>query len=263
MYRHAVRALGAADREVAAVLLGDTATAGALAQYFTALRTSAATRPDRGAPWALAAARDAGLQAAAPSDALEQAQHALAARGRDGSALVAAARAAGAVVAGAPASPEAERLSGLVGAIALSRARFLPDPWMAPAALDSTARSAAAQAQRTGEWDAWTVAWIMLLEKALESAELGVARAIREMRQHRAAAYEQRRVGRTDGVVLDRLQAQPTFAIRYAADELELTTPTVGTSIERLERHGWATELTGRRRDRVWIAAPLLQLIAG
>ena len=52
-----------------------------------------------------------------------------------------------------------------------------------------------------------------------------------------------------------------TFTIKDAAAPLGLTLPTVGTSIERLESRGLATELTGQLRNRVWIATAWVELI--
>ena len=59
----------------------------------------------------------------------------------------------------------------------------------------------------------------------------------------------------TDAVVFEWLQSHVAFTIRAAAAGLGLTTPTVGTAIERLEAAGYAAELTGQRRDRIWVAA--------
>ena len=50
------------------------------------------------------------------------------------------------------------------------------------------------------------------------------------------------------------------FTIRDAAGGLGLTTPTVGTAVGRLEQAGFAAELTGQLRDRVWASTALLNL---
>jgi hypothetical protein len=173
-----------------------------------------------------------------------------------------AAMAAGACIAPAPASRDSLRAGALVAGIALVRTGLLDAPWVAPVELDATARTAAVQADRTDRWDEWTAAWCALLARDARA----VARRLHALRDRfardRATVRVVPRVGSTDDAVLEWLQSHMTFTIRDAAAGLGLTTPTVGTAIERLERARIATELTGQRRDRVWVASASLAFVA-
>lgn len=180
----------------------------------------------------------------------------------DASGVRHAAMAAGACIAPAPASRESLRAGALVAGLALVRAGLLDAPWVAPVELDATARTAAVQADRTDRWDEWTSAWCALLARDARAVARRLAALHERFAHDRATVRVAPRVGATDEAVLEWLQAHLTFTIRDAAAGLGLTTPTVGTAIERLEAAGLATELTGQRRDRVWVASASLAFVA-
>ena len=167
---------------------------------------------------------------------------------------------AGQLVAEAPASAEAQRRAALAGALALVHGGTLPAPWVAPWQLDASARSAAVQIDRSASWGEWIRVWCQLLAREAGTTEQSLRSATAQLEAERAHARAQHRVGGTDADVLVWLQTHRTFTIRSAGDSLGLTRPTVGTAIERLESLGFATELTGRRRDRIWVSATLLAL---
>jgi len=174
--------------------------------------------------------------------------------------LLCAAIAAGAMVADAPASREAQRGAALVGALSLASGGTLDEPWVAPCQLDAAARSAAVQVDRSGDWSEWIRAWCALLAREAASAEQAMRTVEVQLESERRTARAQVRVGATDDAVLGWLHAHATFTIKEASRELGLTPPTVGTAIERLDAMGFATELTGQRRDRVWVSSGLLEL---
>ena len=167
---------------------------------------------------------------------------------------------AGQLVAAAPASTDAQRNAALAGALALVHGGALPAPWVAPWQLDAAARSAAVQIDRSSSWGEWIRAWCQLLSREAGATERALRSAAAQLEAERAHARAQHRVGGTDADVLVWLQTHLTFTIRSASDSLGLTRPTVGTAIERLESLGFAIELSGRRRDRVWVSATLLAL---
>ncbi|MDQ8165750.1 MAG: helix-turn-helix domain-containing protein [Gemmatimonadota bacterium] len=174
-----------------------------------------------------------------------------------------AATVAGSVVAPAPASPSAQRAAALATALILARAGLVSAPWLAPTRLDAAARSAAVAAERSGLWDEWTIAWCTMLTSEATDISRALDAMHTRMQAERAAVREQPRVGATDTDVLTWLHSYSTFTIKEASSGLGLTPPTVGSAIERLEAAGYATELTGQRRDRIWTSAALLELAAG
>jgi len=165
---------------------------------------------------------------------------------------------AGTIVAANPSSADTQRDAALAGALALVRGGSLPEPWVAPWQLDAAARSAAVQIDRSRSWGEWIRVWCHLLAREAGATEHALREAARHLSVERADARAQHRVGTTDAAVLEWLQSHLTFTIRDASAPLGLTKPTVGTAIERLESIGFATELTGRRRDRVWASSTLL-----
>jgi hypothetical protein len=181
---------------------------------------------------------------------------------RPASSLLRAAIAAGVIVSSAPASRDAQRASALVGALCLVRGGTLAEPWVAPWQLDAAARSAAVQVDRSGEWTEWVRAWCALLAREASATEKGLRAAGERLATERREAQGRHRVGGTDDEVLGWLHAHAAFTIRGASRGLGLTAPTVGTAIERLESLGYAAELTGLRRDRVWTSTTLLGLAA-
>lgn len=261
--RHAIRATNAPASCATDLLVTPVpAPAGEAASHISALRVI----DEVGGPLTdliMEALARAGLAAELGAEANARLTAALAEFDTASSTIEFAARVAGSVIAPAPASPVAQRSAALAGALILAHSKLVPAPWLAPTRLDAAARSAAVAAERSGLWDEWTVAWCaMLASEATEiSRALDAMNARRQM--ERTAAREQTRVGATDADVLAWLHAYSTFTIKEAASALGLTPPTVGSAIERLEAAGYATELTGQKRDRVWTSAALLDLVVG
>ena len=207
----------------------------------------------------------AALDAAGLAEALSGAQRDALAR-LDASAIDIAgvryaALAAGVCIAPAPASREALRAGALVAGIALVRSGLLEAPWVAPSDLGAATRAAAVQADRTARWDEWTAAWCALFTREARAASRRLRALHDGFTRDRDTVRAAPRVGATDAVVFEWLQSHVAFTIRAAAAGLGLTTPTVGTAIERLEAAGYAAELTGQRRDRIWVATASLALI--
>jgi hypothetical protein len=176
------------------------------------------------------------------------------------SAIMRAAAIAGAIVAPAASSADALRAGALAASLVLTDAGLSSEPWIAPWQIDAVTRSAAVQVERSGAWGHWSRAWCALLARDAVATERAVRGALTRMATEREKARAERRVGATDDAVLAHLHAQPVLTIRDASTALDLTTPTVGTAIERLEAAGFASELTGQRRDRAWTSSAVLAL---
>lgn len=177
--------------------------------------------------------------------------------------IVRAALAFGAVVSSAPATQETLRCASLAASLILTAAGVTTRSRVCPAQLDAATRSAAVQVERAGAWLEWIRSWTLLLAREAGIVERAVRATLERFTTEEAAARAQRRVGATDAQVLAHLHGVRTFAIRDAAPALGLSTPTVGTSIERLATAGVATELTGQQRDRVWVSTAVLRLASG
>ena len=257
LLRHVVRVHdGTSDLAVRLLRLGaGGATAGPRAGPFEYGRELTARHP------ALAdALAEAGMEALLGESLRATLGEAERADRRHTSNVLCAAIAAGAIVADAPASPDAQRGAALVGALLLASGGTLDEPWVAPCQLDAAARSAAVQVDRSGDWSEWIRAWCSLLAREATAAERAMRAVEARLESERQEARAQVRVGATDDAVLGWLHAHATFTIKEASRDLGLTPPTVGTAIERLDAMGFATELTGQRRDRIWVSSALLDL---
>ena len=172
-----------------------------------------------------------------------------------------AAEAAGHIAAASPTGMESHRAAALVAALLLLRAGLVSAPFLSVWQLDASTRSAAVQIDRSQSWDAWMRGWFSLLAREAADALQSVIATIERFDREHVATRAQTRVGATDASVLSWLHDNLRFTIRDASEGLRLTVPTVGTAISRLEAAGVATELSGQRRDRVWVSTALLELI--
>jgi hypothetical protein len=178
-------------------------------------------------------------------------------------AIVRAALAYGAIVSSTPATRETLAAAALAADLLLASGGIATRSRVAPVQLDAATRSAAVQVERSGAWSEWVRAWSAHLAREALSAERAIRTLLERHQRDAAAARAQHRVGATDVQVLVHLQGVSTFTIPDAVPVLKLSAPTIGTSIERLEAAGVATELTGQKRDRVWVSSPLLEVMIG
>lgn len=179
---------------------------------------------------------------------------------RQSSGVLDAAEAAGRIVAGAAVPREAQRAAALAAALCLARRGITGTPYLTVWQLDATARSAAVQVDRSQSWEEWIRAWCALLAREATALSGALRDAAVRMDAERSDVRQRVRTGGTDEAVAGWLHGVLRFTIAGAATGLGLTTPTVGTAIERLEARGYATELTGQHRDRVWVSTALLDL---
>lgn len=177
--------------------------------------------------------------------------------------IVAAALATGAIAASGGASPDVAHAVALAGAVVLSAAGCSGGPWVAPTRLDAASRSAAVQVDRSGAWTEWVRTWCVQLSRECALADSAVAATQQRFAADRTAVLVQPRVGSTDDAVLGLMQERGRLMIRDASAALDLTTPTVGAAVARLEERNLAVELTGQLRDRAWVARATLDLVSG
>jgi hypothetical protein len=259
--RHAVLAAGGDAQAAAALVTANPEHPGTpIERYHKALQASFPA--DGGSDELIRAIEVAGLGSSIDSRTREAVAGLLARPPVGESVIVGAATLTGVIVAPAAASREAARAASLAAAHYLARRGLTSGPWLAPFELDAAARSAAVQVERSNAWAEWVRAWCRLLTREAGSAERAVRSTQARLADERAMVRRQARVGSTDDAVLAHLHATAAFTIRGAATALKVTTPTVGTSIERLAAMGLATELTGLRRDRIWTSNAMLSLAA-
>lgn len=117
------------------------------------------------------------------------------------------------------------------------------------------------QIRETGDWEAWLR---FFLQGIWETAEQGAAasRTILQLFREDRQRIEGLGRGASSALrVFSQLQATPLLSISRIAGSLELSTPTVVTAIKNLETLGITRELTGRKRDRLFVYGNYLDIL--
>jgi len=127
-------------------------------------------------------------------------------------------------------------------------------PWVTVARDSPGLRAAAVQLERSGDDAHWVAAWCDALARAAASAERAVRAAARDHERTVREVGATHRVGATDAAVLSHFAGALTAGVADVVGATGLSQPTVGTSLDRLTDSGALIELTGRRRDRVWMS---------
>lgn len=117
------------------------------------------------------------------------------------------------------------------------------------------------QVRTRGDWEAWLR---FFLEGVAETAEQAGSTARRILSLFDKDRQQIENIGRAAGSVLrlhQLMRKKPVFGITRAADELGLTRPTVASALKYLEELGIVQELTGRRRDRMFMYGEYLSIL--
>ncbi len=112
-----------------------------------------------------------------------------------------------------------------------------------------------------GAWEQWLA---FFLTDVLETADSGVASATAMFELFAADRQRIEGIGRVAGSVLrvhQHLQKKPITSVPTAASALGLTTPTVRTALDHLAKLQIVREITGKRRDRLYVYDRYLQLL--
>ncbi|MDQ3011230.1 MAG: Fic family protein [Acidobacteriota bacterium] len=118
--------------------------------------------------------------------------------------------------------------------------------------------------QRVREEGAWEQWLAFFLTGVLETADSGIASATAMFELFAADHQRIEGIGRAAGSVLrvhQHLQKTPITSAPSAAAGLGLTTPTVRTALDHLAKLQIVREITGKRRDRLYVYDRYLQLL--
>ena len=113
---------------------------------------------------------------------------------------------------------------------------------------------------REGSWNDWIV---FFLRGVHEQGEDAVARAKRLIALHEEYR-DQCHVARGSALVLklvDRLFSSPVITVPYASRFLDVTYASARKSIAKLEALGILREVTGKRRNKIYLAEKILELV--
>ncbi|MGC4108024.1 MAG: Fic/DOC family N-terminal domain-containing protein [Thermomicrobiales bacterium] len=110
-----------------------------------------------------------------------------------------------------------------------------------------------------GDWKGW----ILFLLDAIEQQSRDSFIRIRELNRLRESLRE-RYQGESSPrllIVIDHLFDRPSLTVRSTARLLEVTVPTATRIVERLVNDGVLQEITGKRRDRVYVAQDIVNVM--
>lgn len=111
-----------------------------------------------------------------------------------------------------------------------------------------------------GTWEDWLK---FFLRGVAQEANDAALRAQRLFDQHEAWRQRYQREGASANLLttLDQLIARPITTARRTEEALGVTNRSAQKIIDRLEQDGVLTEITGRARNRVYLAKPVLNII--
>jgi Fic family protein len=113
-----------------------------------------------------------------------------------------------------------------------------------------------------GDWEAWLEFFLEGIAATAEEATATARQMLALFARDRARIEG---IGRAAGSVLrlhQLLQSRPLLSIPAAAEQLQLSPPTVTAVLSHLQRLGLAEEITGRRRKRPFAYREYLDLLS-
>lgn len=111
-----------------------------------------------------------------------------------------------------------------------------------------------------GDWAAWIR---YMCEAVVRSSRGCVAKAseLIRIRENMLAAARGKRATAVSSQLVDFLFAHPAIMVRQAAIKLNVSFPTAQKHIERLEQAGILEEVSGKQRDRIFVARQLVNAL--
>lgn len=117
-----------------------------------------------------------------------------------------------------------------------------------------------AEVSASGDWDSW----IRFFAIGLAASSDDTARRVDQLLDLQSQFREQLRADGARGVILDvadNLIGRPYLRVAPEARRTRRTTQAIYTVVERLERLGILTEVSGRTYDRMWMAPRVVNVI--
>ena len=113
----------------------------------------------------------------------------------------------------------------------------------------------------TGDWEAWLAFFLEGVQQTATGAVSAAQRIARVFEEDRARIET---TGRRAGSVLrvhEVLKARPILSLPEVRNRTTLSFPTASSAMELLVEHGIAREITGKRRDRVFVYEQYLSIL--
>jgi Fic family protein len=157
------------------------------------------------------------------------------------------------------------RLGRLLIALILAEARVMAEPVLFLSLFFKRHRAdyyrLLQEVREQGSWESWIEFFLTGVAQTAEQAA-ETARQLTKLIEHdRAAIGELGRASASAGRIHELLQRRPLLTITAAVQALNLSSPTVGATLERLAQLGIVSETTGGRRNRIFAYVRYLRLL--
>ena len=111
-----------------------------------------------------------------------------------------------------------------------------------------------------GAWDEWITFFLRGLAEQAGEVDARAQRLLELRRRYRRLLREHR-TPRNAGRLVDGLFIQPYFTVAQAARRMDVAFSTAQRTVNQFERLGLVNEVTGRQRDRVYVAEEVFRVI--
>ncbi|GMV78847.1 MAG: toxin Fic [Planctomycetota bacterium] len=116
------------------------------------------------------------------------------------------------------------------------------------------------EVSRSGDWGGWLNFFLRGITTQARDA-LENANRILELHASYRAQLSGKRVPRAAGLLVDHLFQNPVLSLAKTAKELDLTFPTLKRGVDELQKQGILKEITGKKRNRLFVAHKLMRLL--
>ena len=116
--------------------------------------------------------------------------------------------------------------------------------------------------RRTGDWEAWVTFFLTGIKTSAEEAFETANRLSEMLRQDKRRVETSGRRANSTLRVLDALARHPILSMNQAARLTNLSYPTVSSAMERMESMGITREFTGMSRNRQYVYAQYIAILA-
>lgn len=114
---------------------------------------------------------------------------------------------------------------------------------------------------QSGQWQEWIQFFLRAVSDQAEEAAQR-SRALLELRQQFQETIRAKRASALAARLVDHLFRSPAMTVPFAKDLLKVTYPSANLTVQRLVKAGILSEVSGQRRNRVWLAPGVLQILS-
>ena len=113
-----------------------------------------------------------------------------------------------------------------------------------------------------GDWESWVTFFLEGVTTAAGDAEKNIIEVASLVATDRRRLLQSAKAGPASYRLFEMLPMMPRFAVEHARQRLETTFPTASAAVKALEGLGIVTELTGRKKNRVYSYQAYVELLS-